>query len=215
MGKTVRNLIGILLIAAAIAVTQIPVSDVEAVTTSSASDFQMDGTTLLKYNGTAEDVSVPSSVEKIESEAFAYNDSIRHVTIGSSVREIGSSAFAGCKYLQKVTIPDSVTTIDHAAFSRCPSLTEVTIGKGLKELGNGAFAGDYSLTKVSFSSSNPKFICDDGAIYNRDGRDTLYQLLAGRKGDSYVVPSTVEEIRPYAFWGDYNLEYVKIGSKVK
>ena len=44
MGKTIRNLIGMLLIATAIAVTQIPVSDVEAVTTSSASDFQMDGT---------------------------------------------------------------------------------------------------------------------------------------------------------------------------
>ena len=48
MGKKVRNLIGILLLVTAIAVTQIPVSDVEAVETSSASDFQMDGTTWVK-----------------------------------------------------------------------------------------------------------------------------------------------------------------------
>ena len=215
MGKTIRNLIGILLVAIAIAVTQIPVSDVEAVTTSSASDFQMDGTTLLKYNGTAEDVSVPASVKKIESEAFAGNDYIRHVTIGSSVKEIGSSAFAGCKYLQSVTIPDSVTTIDHAAFSRCPSLKEVTVGIGLNELGNGAFAGDYSLEKISFSSSNPKFTCDEGAIYNKDGWDTLYQVLAGRKNDTYTMPSSVEKIKPYAFWGNYNLQTVRIGSQVK
>ena len=47
MGKKIRNLIGILLLVTAIAVTQIPVSDVEAVETSSASDFQMDGTTLV------------------------------------------------------------------------------------------------------------------------------------------------------------------------
>ena len=160
-------------------------------------------------------MSVPSSVEKIESAAFAGNGSIRRVTIGNSVKEIGSGAFAGCKYLQSVTIPDSVTTIEQAAFSRCPSLTEVTIGVGLSELGNGAFAGDYSLEKVSISSSNPKFTCDDGAIYNKDGRDTLYQLLAGRKDDSYVIPSTVEKIRPYAFWGNYNLEYVKVGGRVK
>ena len=63
MGKTIRNLIGVLLIATAIAVTQIPVSDVEAVPASSASDFQMNGTTLVKYNGTAEDVSISGYVE--------------------------------------------------------------------------------------------------------------------------------------------------------
>ena len=215
MGKTIRNLIGILFIATAIAVTQIPVSDVEAVTASSASDFQMDGTTLSKYNGTAEDVSVPDSVKRIEAEAFAGNDYIRHVTIGSSVKEIGESAFDGCKYLERVTIPDSVITIEHAAFSRCPSLTEVTVGTGLTELGNGAFAGDYSLASVSFDSDNSKFTCDDGAIYNKNGKDTLYQLLAGREDDSYVMPGTVEKIKPYAFWGNYNLEYVRIGSKVQ
>ena len=66
MGKKIRNLIGILLIATAIAVTQIPASDVEAVPAASASEFQMDGTTLVKYNGTAEDVSISNYVEKIE-----------------------------------------------------------------------------------------------------------------------------------------------------
>ena len=215
MGKILRNLFGILLIATAVAVTQIPVSDVEAVTTSSASEFQMDGTTLVKYNGTAEDVSVPSSVKRIEAEAFAGNDYIRYVTISKSVEEIGASAFAGCKYLESVTIPDSVTTIEHAAFSRCPSLSKVTIGTGLSELGNGAFAGDYSLASVSINSKNSKFTCNDGAIYSKSDKDTLYQLLAGRKDDEYAMPSSVEKIMPYAFWGNYNLEYVRIGSKVK
>ena len=63
MGKKLRNLIGTLLLVTAIVVTQIPVSDVEAVDTSSASDFQMDGTTLVKYNGTAKDVSISGYVE--------------------------------------------------------------------------------------------------------------------------------------------------------
>ena len=117
MKRTIRNLIGILLIVTAIAVTQIPASDAEAVDTSSASEFQMDGTTLVKYNGTAEDVSVSNYVERIESEAFAGNDSIRHVTVGESVEVIGASAFAQCGNLESVTIPDSVVQIDNAAFS--------------------------------------------------------------------------------------------------
>lgn len=215
MGKKVRNLIGILLLITAIAVTQIPVSDVEAAPTSSASDFQMDGTTLVKYNGTAEDVSVSNYVERIEAEAFAGNDHIRHVTIGDAVEVIGSGAFTECKNLTSISIPDSVKSIGNAAFSGCPSLREVNVGVGLAELGNGAFAGDYNLSDVHFDSSNPKFTCDDGAIYNKNGRNTLYQLLAGRRGDSYAMPSSVVKIKPYAFWGDYNLEKVNISSNAK
>lgn len=215
MGKKVRNLIGTLLIVTAIAVTQIPVSDVEAVDTPSASDFQMDKTTLVKYNGTAEDVSISNYVEKIEAEAFAGNNDIRHVTIGDAVEVIGSSAFANCKNLESVTIPNSVRIIDNAAFSGCSSLKEVNVGTGLESMGNGVFAGDHSLANVNFDSSNPKFTCDEGAIYNKNGRDTLYQLLAGRKADSYKMPSTVKKIKPYAAWGNYNLEKVDISSNVK
>ena len=215
MGKTIRNLIGTLFLATAIAVTQIPVSDVEAVPAASASEFQMDGTTLVKYNGTAENVSVSNYVKKIESGAFANNDYIRHVTISDNVEVIGSGAFSGCKYLESVAIPNSVTTIENSAFARCPSLTQVTVGTGLTVLGNGAFAGDYSLSNVRFDSSNPRFTCDEGAIYNKNGWDTLYQVLAGRNNSSYVMPSTVEKIKPYAFWGNYYLEDVRIGSNVK
>lgn len=215
MGKKVRNLIGILLLVTAIAVTQIPVSDVEAVETSSASDFQMDGTTLVKYNGTAEDVSISNYVERIEAGAFAGNDSVKRVIIGETVEVIGSGAFSECNNLESVTIPDSVVTIENAAFSGCPLLKSVSVGTGLDSLGNGAFAGDYSLANVHFDSSNPKFTCDDGAIYNKNGWDTLYQVLAGRIGDSYTMPDSVEKIKPYAFWGDYNLEKIDISSNVK
>lgn len=215
MSKIIRNLIGILLLATAVAVTQIPVSDVEAAPTASASDFQMDGTTLVKYNGTAQNVSISNYVEKIEAEAFAGNNDIKSVTIGDAVEVIGASAFSECKNLESVTIPDSVQSIGTAAFSGCPSLKEVTVGTGLTSLGNGAFAGDHSLQQVRFSSSNPKFTCDDGAILNKDGRDTLYQFLAGRKGGSYEMPSGIKTIKPYAFWGDYNLEKVKISSNAK
>lgn len=214
MGKKIRKAIGALLTALAIVVTQIPVSDVEAVETASASDFKMDGTTLVKYNGTAENVSISNSVKKIEAEAFADNDNVKTVVIGGSVEAIGASAFEGCDQLEKVIIPDSVETIDQAAFADCPSLTTVEIGKGLESLGNGVFAGDISLADVKFDSSNLKFTCDDGAIYNKNGRDTLYTLLAGRKSESYTMPSTVEKVQPYAFWGDKNLQKVSISSNV-
>lgn len=215
MGKKLRNLIGTLLLVTAIVVTQIPVSDVEAVDTSSASDFQMDGTTLVKYNGTAKDVSISGYVEKIEAEAFADNSSVQRITVGEAVEVIGARAFSGCMNLESVVIPDSVEIIENAAFSGCPSLRTVTVGTGLKSLGNGAFAGAYSLAEVSFDKDNPWFVCDDGAIYNKKGGNVLYQVLAGRKASSYVMPSSVTQIKPYAFWGDYNLEAAEISSNVK
>lgn len=214
MRKQLRKLIGTLLLVTAIVVTQIPVSDVEAEDSSAASDFQMDGTTLVKYNGTAENVSVSNQVKKIEAEAFAGNDHVRSVTLGDAVEVIGARAFSECDNLESVTVPDSVTVIENAAFSGCPSLKRVSVGKGLKTLGNGAFAGDYSLSSVNFDSDNPYFVCDDGAIYNKKGWDVLYQVLAGRKADSYSMPSSVNKIRPYAFWGDYNLQNASISSNV-
>lgn len=214
MGKMIRRSIGTLLLVTAIVVTQIPVSGVKAEEPSAAPEFQMDGTTLVKYNGTAEDVSVSNQVKKIEAEAFAGNDSVRHITVGGEVEVIGARAFSECQNLLSVTIPDSVEIIENAAFSGCPSLRDVSIGKGLKSLGNGAFAGDYSLASVDFDSSNLDFVCDDGAIYNKKGWDVLYQVLAGRPGNSYSMPSSVNKIRPYAFWGDYNLQEVIISSNV-
>ena len=49
MGKKVRKSISVLLLALAIAVTQIPASNVGAV---NHSDFIIDGTTLISYEGT-------------------------------------------------------------------------------------------------------------------------------------------------------------------
>lgn len=214
MGKRLRKLIGTLFLVTAIAVTQIPVSDVEAEDSSAASDFQMDGTTLVKYNGTAEDVFLSNQVKKIEAEAFAGNDSVRHVTLNDGVEVIGARAFSECANLESVNVPDSVEVIENAAFSGCPSLRDVSVGTGLKSLGNGAFAGDYSLAAVSIDEGNGDFVCDDGAIYNKKGGDVLYQVLAGRKADSYDMPYGVKTIKPYAFWGDYNLQDVSIGSNV-
>ncbi|MCM1154658.1 MAG: leucine-rich repeat domain-containing protein [Roseburia sp.] len=216
MGKKIRKCIGALLMAVAIAITQIPVSDVEAVDTdtASSSDFQMNGTTLIKYSGTAENVSISNYVEKIEADAFAGNAYLKNIIIGENVTSIGSGAFRGCPQLQSVTIPDSVETIEQAAFADCPSLTGVKVGSGLKSLGNAVFAGDISLSNVEFSSGNPNFTCENGAIYNKEGWSTLYAVLSGRPGTAYTMPATITKVSPYAFWGDKNLQSVDISGSV-
>ena len=59
---------------------------------------------------------IPSSVTRIEDQAFSRCKSLVEVVIQNSVTSIGDRAFCGCKSLAKVVIPDSVTSIGDSAF---------------------------------------------------------------------------------------------------
>ncbi len=211
MKKRAAKFLSALLFAIALAVTQIPVSDVEAV--ASTSDFQMEGSKLLKYTGTAEVVSIPDNVKEIGEEAFAGNDNLIKVTIGSNVEKVGYRAFADCDYLRTVKIGDSVTELATAAFSNNKSLRNVTIGTGLRILGNGVFAGCLQLSSLSVSEENPYLYYGNGILYD-DEKKVLYAMMPGYERASLTLPDTVEEINAYAFWGNPYLEHVVLDSKL-
>ena len=79
-------------------------------------DFEIKGTTLIRYNGNDSDVTIPDGVTKIEDEAFWECTGLTSIKIPNSVTTIGSSAFVCCIGLTSVTIPDSVTSIGDCAF---------------------------------------------------------------------------------------------------
>ncbi len=106
MNRKIAKSLSALLLLTAIAVTQVPVSDVEAV--AIASDFEMDGNKLVRYTGTDENVSVPVGVKSIGEEAFAGNDNIIKVEIGNQVESVGYRAFAECDNLRTITVGDEV-----------------------------------------------------------------------------------------------------------
>ena len=95
--KRKRRLFGILLIITALIIMQLPVSEADAAT--SASDFRMEGTTLVKYRGTEESVSVPDTVEVIAEGAFEGNSYVELVVLPKSVKEIEPYAFWNCENL--------------------------------------------------------------------------------------------------------------------
>ena len=66
MSKKMAKFLSVLLLALAVAVTQVPVSDAEAV--APASDFQVEGNKLLKYAGSAEAVTIPEGIKEIGEE---------------------------------------------------------------------------------------------------------------------------------------------------
>lgn len=145
--KRKRRLSGVLLIIAALIIMQLPVSEADAAT--SASDFKMEGTTLVKYRGTETDVSIPNTVEVIAESAFDDNDDIKRVVIPDSVTTIEPYAFWGCDNLNTVVLGRGLTEIGDYTFTNCKGLTQVTIPSSVDRIGIKAFADCVNLTDIT------------------------------------------------------------------
>ncbi len=209
MNRKIAKSLGVLLLLLAVAITQVPVSDVEAV--AIASDFEMDGSKLMKYSGTADVVSIPDGIREIGGEAFAGNDNLIKVNIEGDVKSVGYRAFADCDNLRTIVVGDGVEEIETAAFSNNKELVNVSLGAGVKKLGTGVFAGDSQLKDLSLSEDNNFLHLSNGILY--DSEETkVYLLLPGYEKGAYTLPSTVTEIAGYAFWGNPYLEKVSLGS---
>lgn len=172
------------------------------------SDFQLNGSLLVKYTGTATTVSVPDTVKTIGQEAFANNANLTTLNLPKTLETIEYAAFNGCNNLTKVVIPDSVESIGSAAFCNCTSLKEASIGKNVKKMGTGVFTGAQLISTVSLSG-NDYFICDDGVIYDKN-KETIYEVLQGRNKSSYVMPNSIRNIMPYSFYGCSKIEDIQL-----
>ena len=187
MKRITRKRVAVILLIMALIVTQIPPFEAKAV----MSDFVVEGTTLIKYEGSESTVTIPNYIETIGREAFEKNGSLVSVQIPNSVTSIETGAFARCKNLCSVSIPASVTYIAPSSFAGCERL-------------------EY----ISIDTKNSSYICVDGTLMNRKGTE-IVQVLAGRPGNiekSYTIPFTVEKIDRYAFWGCDNIEKVQLNN---
>ena len=210
MAGKIRKLIGVLLLITAFMVTQMPGYE----TSAASADFQIDKGTLVKYVGTASSVSIPASVKKIGAEAFAGNTSLTAVSIGSNVTEIEYGAFRDCTYLNKVILSEGVQTIGNGVFSNCSSLKKITLTQNVKKIGSGVFAGCEKLETIEVDEKNTYFVFSDKTLYNKD-KTILYCYVSGSKSDKYTMPSTVEKIDEYAFWGNSSLKQITLSSGLK
>lgn len=212
MKKIAMKVIGTIFLVLALVMTQVPATDVFA-NTDGSDVFEMDGTTLVKYTGTAKTVSVSDTVKVIGEEAFAGNDYVTEIKLPASVEKISYRAFADCSSLEKITISDKVVSVSSGAFSNCTALKEFYIGANLRELGYGVFAGCDSLEKLTLSKDNTYFMYKDGLLYDDEGK-ILYCVLKGANLKKVSLPATVETIMPYAFWGCDTIEAVGLSEYI-
>lgn len=213
MNRRVRNAVGSLLLALALAASQIPAADVEA-TTSIPSDFQISGDTLVKYTGTATSVSVPDSVKVIGREAFQNDSDLYAVYLPEGLTAIESGAFSNCTALSVADLPSGLERIGNFAFSNCAVLKEAEFGKELTKLGYGVYAGCDSLSDIKVDPDNGKFVCEAGVLYDKD-KTKIYQALSGSAFTKCTMPETVKTIEPYSFWGCPDLRFIGFSGKLE
>lgn len=165
--KRKKRILGVLMIAAALMIMQLPKAEADAAT--SASDFKMEGSKLVRYRGSEKNVSVPDTVSTIGQGAFEENSNIELVVVPNSVKsiepyafwgcssldtvvlgkglsEISGYAFANCTGLKQISIPSNVTSIGVQAFVDCVNLTDITIPPETTDINETAFDGCYRLT---------------------------------------------------------------------
>ncbi len=73
------------------------------------------------YGASVADISLPKSLVRIGSYAFAYNDILQNISIGN-VSTIANNAFYNCTALKRIFLPECVDFIGHDAFNGCSSL---------------------------------------------------------------------------------------------
>lgn len=178
--KRRKRLFGILLIITALIIMQLPVAEADAAT--SASDFKLEGTTLVKYRGTETNVSVPNTVEVIGEDAFAGNTHIELVVLPDSVKEIEAYAFWGCENLDCVVLGGGLTEIGDFVFANCKGLKQMTIPSTVRSIGMQAFVDCVNLTDVT--------IAPEVTNIHESAFDGCYRLLihceAGTVADQYA-----------------------------
>lgn len=120
-------------------------------------------------------VTIPSSIVKINSNAFFKCNGLTEVVIPEGVTELGGDIFRECKNLESISFPSTVTVIPErivylcdnlkhveikgqitsigtSAFQQCISLESLIIPDSLKTLGVSAFSGCTSLKTVQIPS---------------------------------------------------------------
>lgn len=183
----------------ALILTHLPVSEADAA--ASASDFQTQGSTLVKYRGTEERVTIPDTVEVVGESAFENNQKVQFVVIPKSVKRLDAYVFWGCNNLEEVVLGKGLTAVDEYSVAGCTGLKQITIPENIQSIDAQAFAGCVNLTDIYIPATvtgiaEDAFLnCDNVTIHADEGSVAAQfaQKLAEQKNrDPLVTAAPVQ-----------------------
>jgi len=176
--------------------------------------FNKDLSIILQYpaNKSGIHYDIPATVEIISENAFRSNINLQTVNIPEGVIEIKSFSFHYANLLC-FELPDSLTTIGYSAFGYNPNIISLTLPKNVFSIDRHAFEKNYSLVEILVDEENQYFSSIDGILYNYD-KTLLHTYPNGKKGELYLIPNSVVEVKPGAIFDNSYLKYIYIPNSV-
>ncbi len=179
------------------------------------------GDVLVKYAGTAKNVTIPDGVLLIDAYAFRDNEAIETLVMPDSVTEIGDSAFFGANSLQTVVFSPNITTMGDAVFEDCGSLQGAELPEGLLHIGDDGFVGcdemhELHIPSTLITASRDSF---DGCAWYYDnyiggleqwifGDGILASLYTTYEADVQHFPEGIKRIGHNALFLTYDREEI-------
>ncbi len=127
-------------------------------------------------------ISLPDSVEVINSYAFNYCTNLQSIDLGTGLTTIGGNVFDGCTSLESIYIPASVNSINSSAFVGCSNIESLFVDEN-----NAKYTSKNHLTGEE---------CNGIFTYSSDG---YYSLVAACSGT--ILYEGLQKIANYACSG--------------
>ena len=141
-------------------------------------------------------ISLPQSLEEIETEAFRGCNNLEAMHIPMKTLRVGESAFRDCVNMRQLTVENDCIKIGERAFENCATLEKVKLPDGLTELYGGVFNSCKSLKNIDLPSHLT--IIGENAFSDCIGLEKV------------VIPSTVTKVDDLVFNGCINLSSVEL-----
>lgn len=128
-----------------------------------------EGTEYIEFGGqnnTVEKVILPSSLKKLNFDAFSRCNKLKSVKFNKELKFIAAGAFDKCTSLKSISLPINLEKIAYSAFSNCRSLEEITIPKNIKKIQFFTFGNCTELSRVEIANEEKSPKIEDTAFQN-------------------------------------------------
>ena len=156
---------------------------------------------------------IGNGITNVGYECFDYCYNLESVTLPNTLECIDTYAFYCCTSLKSITLPDSLKGIYSYSFYKCNSLQNVEIPASVTFISNTAFDRCTSLQSIVVNANNADYSDVDGVLFDKN-KETLIRYPAGKTDDSYIVPDTVLDFYGAAFSDNEYLFAISVGRNV-
>ena len=189
-------------------------------------------TSTMFSNSNINEVIFGSGVKSLGSYTFENCYNLSNVKLSSSISVIETGCFKNCKNLSTVKLLEGLLEIQDDVFYGCSKISEINIPSTVNNIYNNFVSNSSKLSRIDVNTNNENYTSIDGVLYSKDLKrvikcpqtksgeilmDSNVEIIedyAFHKSNINKVyfPTSLKEIRTYAFYQNKNLKNIQISS---